>query len=428
MHAPIIATYNTDTNIPSTSNTNTSDTPNTIPTLKESLRDTLLDMFDSSSKPDEMVIKYCKEGKLEEVKYLIEVCGVNPYPHYDREAGLVQAARSGHLGVVKYLVSRHKANDKEVYCYFNAGFIAAAIAGRLQIVEYLWSLLEDNDSTRFAMRHALKGAALEGRLDVVQYLCSMSEDYTPLKVKQEALVEALKTTKVTVVDYLLDFCGKGVLDKEKDEEPMKVDPVLKRREEEEKGRLVKVEDTFIQYCREGNLKKVEGFRMIYTDTWLQPGCRDNEAIIRAAEGGHYDVVKHLCKFTHGYIGRVNPAARDNLAIVLAAKNGRFDTLKYLCGRSDTNPGDRNNEAILEACIGGHTDVVRCLISYPKVDPFVNENLPLTYAAKGGHLDIVKLLCWGGADPKACNYRALKAAIDNGHKEVALFLLNGVADS
>lgn len=76
-------------------------------------------------------------------------------------------------------------------------------------------------------------------------------------------------------------------------------------------------------CSYGH-KEIVSFLLYNTYHVTDPSDADNDCIIRAVTGGHYDIVKMLM-----HDNRVNPSARDNLPIKLAFRLGHYDIVKLL---------------------------------------------------------------------------------------------------
>ena len=117
---------------------------------------------------------------------------------------LRNAARNGHVEIVKYLIT----NGANVHANNNQALRNAALGGHLEVVKYL---IEDHDANVNPEHdHVLSGAVEYGHLDVVKYLVSKGanvharDDY--------ALCCAVEYGHLEVVKYLVEDHGANVDD------------------------------------------------------------------------------------------------------------------------------------------------------------------------------------------------------------------------
>jgi ankyrin repeat protein len=131
-------------------------------------------------------------------------------------------------------------------------------------------------------------------------------------------------------------------------------------------------------------------------------------------------------------------------LMTAARTGRPGPVKALLAKgANVNAKDRKGQtAVMWAAADGHAEVVSLLIKAGADfrTPVPSGFTPLLFAAREGRIDVVRTLLKAGADvkealqvkksvprgPKAGN-SALTLAVENGHFELAVVLLNAGAD-
>ena len=80
--------------------------------------------------------------------------------------------------------------------------------------------------------------------------------------------------------------------------------------------------------------------------------------------------------------RVNPADQNNQAIVKAAKGGHTETVKLLLSDPRVNPADQHHKAIILASENDHSGIIQLLISDPRIDPSCLNLLIINALANG----------------------------------------------
>lgn len=95
-------------------------------------------------------------------------------------------------------------------------------------------------------------------------------------------------------------------------------------------------------------------------------------------------------------GGVNPGVKNNLAIMTASRKGHTEIVRLLLDDSRVNPDDQSNSAIKNAVLFGRTEVVRLLLKDKRVDPSDDNNFAIERAFKDNRIEIVKILA---TDPK-----------------------------
>lgn len=127
----------------------------------------------------------------------------------------------------------------------------------------------------------------------------------------------------------------------------------------------------------------------------------NAGMVKAAEGGHIDIVKLMLK---------NGATDYNLTMRMAARKGHMNIIKLMLSEGATI----YNEALKVAAGGGYMDIVKLMLDLGAN----NIDDGLEYAAAGGHMNIVRLMLDLGATRYSI---ALISAMQMGHNDVADFI-------
>ena len=96
----------------------------------------------------------------------------------------------------------------------------------------------------------------------------------------------------------------------------------------------------------------------------------------------------------------DPSAKDNEAILRAANSGYFEIVKRLLQDPRVDLSAQENFAIRQASYGRFSKIVEILLFDPRVDPRANKNFALRYALRKGGLDIADLLKDVRVDGKA----------------------------
>ncbi len=195
-------------------------------------------------------------------------------------------------------------------------------------------------------------------------------------------------------------------------------------------------ESFCANAAHGRLADVQ--RMLESGELLVDGNL-NDALVRAAENGHVDVVD--CLLRHAMF---DPSADDNYAIRLATENGHLAVVGRLLrdervdpsvddgyavrwaalhGHLAVDPSAKDNSTVRMAARFGHTAVVERLLQDERVDPTVDNNYLLRWAAANGRLAVVEwLLQDARIDPSADDNYAVRLAADGGHLAVVERLL------
>jgi hypothetical protein len=146
----------------------------------------------------------------------------------------------------------------------------------------------------------------------------------------------------------------------------------------------------------------------------------NDALVRAAQNGHIDVVDYLLRYE---MVMFDPSADDNRAIRLAAMNGHIAVIERLLQDERVDPSDDDNCAVGWAAASGHLAVVERLLQDVRVDPSASDNEAVASAAVRGHLAVVeRLLQDERVDPSANDNEAIGLAAERGHLSVVDRLL------
>jgi ankyrin repeat protein len=176
-------------------------------------------------------------------------------------------------------------------------------------------------------------------------------------------------------------------------------------------------DAFCDHAAHGRLADVQ--RMLESNELKLPRYADqNDAVVRAAQNGHADVVEYLLRNA-----MFDPSANGNRAILWAAQNGHLAVVKRLLRDERVDPSAQKNITIQSAAYYGHVAVVDLLLQDVRVEPSAENNCAVQWAAEQGHLAVVeRLLREMRVDPSADNNSAIQRAAGHGHLAVVERLL------
>ncbi|KAH6704285.1 ankyrin repeat-containing domain protein [Leptodontidium sp. MPI-SDFR-AT-0119] len=142
-----------------------------------------------------------------------------------------------------------------------------------------------------------------------------------------------------------------------------------------------------------------------------------EALHRAAKGGHVEIVKLLCQHVDVSV----PSINGNTFTSSAAKGGSIEIMESLLELG----AELDSFALGIAARHGHLALVTNIISRRPMDVFGDtDRTPLHDAAENGHADIVKILLHHGADHEARSSHgstALRLATYCNHADVISIL-------
>jgi hypothetical protein len=143
-------------------------------------------------------------------------------------------------------------------------------------------------------------------------------------------------------------------------------------------------ERFCDHAAHGRLADVQ--RMLESSGELR-GCGNlNDALVRAAQNGHVDVVD--CLLRHAMF---DPSVDGNRAIRQAAWNGHLAVVERLLQDRRVDPSAKHNFAVRRAAEYGRLAVVERLLQDERVDPSANDNYAVRWAAYFGHLAVVDRL-------------------------------------
>jgi ankyrin repeat protein len=173
-------------------------------------------------------------------------------------------------------------------------------------------------------------------------------------------------------------------------------------------------ETFCDHAAHGRLADVQ--RML--ESGLQVDGNLNDALVRAAQNDHVDVVD--CLLRHAMF---DPSADDNRAIRLAAGNGHIAVVERLLQDLRVDPSADDSFAVRQAAANGHLAVVERLLQDARVDSSAVGNYAVRWAAKNGHLAVIeRLLQDPRVNPSAVDNYAIRLAAESGHLAVVERLL------
>jgi ankyrin repeat protein len=351
----------------------------------------------------------------------------------DHNVPLRAAARSGHVGVVKYLLNLKplKATDLEgafrvaassnqvhVVSYllrimgkleslvFNAGVHAAVVSGSLKTTKLLLEELEDPLNTSICECHCnvLHLAAAHDQVELARYLVEAGADLDFVdNTGNTALHIAATSQKPHMVAFLVK-AGANI--------------------EARKSNGCTALQTA---CATGNLAMIK----ILHEAKANVGALDNQGctpLHSAAFGGFLDVTKYLI----ANLG-ADPTVRsndDSSVLHAAVATNAVSVVRYLSTMVDVNAKDDEGHTPARLAISeGHFQSLVCLIDECKANVNVvdNEGWTLLHvAASKGRTNFAKYLLERGVCPNAkdsVGNTALYYAANNDHAECAVCLLD-----
>jgi ankyrin repeat protein len=251
----------------------------------------------------------CRLGILEAVQLLCEDIEISPHDVViQSDSCLHQAAKGGHLEVVKYLVERARINASEtIQCTKVNAVHSAAKRGHLPVVSYLvQSCHVDPNAVDFMGRSALHHAAENGHTKVVRFLCEKGNvNPALLDGKGRSSLELASRSGYTeIIRYLVESSG-----------------ILSPSGYRTKKILL---DALMVSCEQGNIDIVSYF--ISRVEGIESGFSYLErvsCVLKAVYNGHWNVVQLLLPWIITDENVMSTVFRT------AATKGQTDILKYL---------------------------------------------------------------------------------------------------
>ncbi len=319
---------------------------------------------------------YIYNGDLEMVRYLNNH-GVDI--HKDRDRSLYQAARFGHLHIVKYLVENGAKNPNALR--------AAAINDHLDIVEYL---LNNGADIQIFKNRAFCDAASYGYLDIVSFLLENGADIN--SENDLALRGATNWGKTDTVEYLLEH-GANI-----------------HAENDEALR------TAVKYRKTDTMKCL-----------LEHGAdihADNDAALKMAAGwGNIYIVKYLVE--HG----ADIHADNDAALKEAIKQRKERVIKYFQSLEEDEISDKeenvvdslendtmNSMLLFDAIEKNNTEIVKFLIENG-ISLDEKNDIAIWKAIQKQNLDIVNLLIQNSGKYKYANTEIYDSNLDENVKKM-----------
>jgi ankyrin repeat protein len=365
------------------------------------------------------MFKAVKIGLKKTVTHLVEGgADVKAADSYGSTA-LMYAARNGYLDIVKLLLEKG-ADLNAVSKYGSTVLKYAAWYGHLEVARFLVENGADVDQADELGQTTLMCAANNGYLDIVKLLVEKKANLNAVNTHgQTALIYAASTLmcapnngRLEIVKLLVNSGAKL------DAVNNFGDTALMSAAQNGYFDIVKL---LLEKGADVNAVNKDGktaWMIALTDeirTYLAEKVAETNALTRAAEGGHLNLVRFLVN--RG--ADVNAVDQSGMtALMHAAERGHFEIVELLVKhRADVNAVNKDGKtAWMIAC---NDDISTYLAKN------VDKTNVLTRAAKGGHLGLVRFLVQNGADVKAVDnfgMTALMHAAERGHLGVVEFLL------
>ncbi|PVU99897.1 hypothetical protein BB559_000306 [Furculomyces boomerangus] len=295
--------------------------------------------------------------------------------HADQDWALGMASKSGHLGVVKYLIE-NGANIKAREDF------ALGIACRnchFEIVKYL----VENGADLKAENHWNQiFEEKNNHIEIINYLLERGLDFY--------------NRSSSISEYAI---GKGRTD------------IVKLLVEN--GADVHANNDFaLRWASENGHS---GLVKCLVENGADVHANNDQALRSASMSGHLEVVKYLVD------SGSNVDAQDGYALRWASANGHFEVVKYLVGNG-TNIHEYFNQALESAIWNGHLEVVKYLVENG-ANIHSNNKEALQSACKNGHLNVVKYLAEKSVDINRINEFDFRFCEAKGHFGVVKYLRN-----
>ncbi|EGG22049.1 hypothetical protein DFA_01938 [Cavenderia fasciculata] len=413
------------------------------------------------------VVEASLNGHLSILKWLIEIRKENNYSHNN---ALFNAARYGHLDVVKYLhgigLTGITTSPMDYACENNHLDIVkflrenrtegcsdlsidwAAENGHAEMVEYL---LTNKLVERFSKESCLI-AATRGHYKVIQLLhqyqstCNLV-DFNPFTPK--VLDKAAKNGHLNIVQYLIEHRKEGGTSKAIDSSSKaghyeivkylidKSFPCTFKasRMASFNGHLSIIEllhengKPFTKEAMDSAASKGRLDILLFLHNNRTEGC-SKDALDKSSKNGHFDIVKFLhFNRTEGCLNAIKEASKGNhLEIVrflnenrtevccadtvtTCARMGHFDVLKYLI---DNRSEGCSINTIDQVASMGHLNIIKYLHNHVKDRPMATKRA-MDMAANGGYLNIIKFLHSNRSE--GCTTDAMDRAAENGYLDI-----------
>lgn len=351
----------------------------------------------------EVFAEACATGALGVVEDLFNYT-LPAWKQEDLANGLDEAARNGHLPVLKFLVFDESG---QVRCDIaisdlQGPLLRAAEHDRSNVIEYF--LLDWDDQHRETLKELVPSlltvAAREAAFKTLGLLLGRDRRGEALAPRLELpawlLRNVVNNGRLDVLEYLLGL--------------EKTDPRLNRIS-------WAVDDNILlkSACFRGHLPIVQFLLRIDEQgvpvlPGIDPGAEANHCLRSACQEGHFNIVKELLR------------------------TDEEDSLIY----QTIQPGSSNNHPLITAASHGRVNIVRFLLQkkprcdgylFAGIDPAARDQSALRLAAENGHLNVIRLLLKRDAHqrplhPGVAIPRGLLAAIawSNGYVEVMKVLL------
>ena len=352
----------------------------------------------------------CRNGHVEVVRYLIEVCLMDPcVPTSKRECtsetnALHVASQYGHESVVKYLIEKGKIDPNSPDENSNL----AVIYKQFKVVHFL---TDSNSCDPYVIPQSMLDQVKDSRIceqltpiitPPLLHLVTSRGDLNILKRQtKKALQSCTHSFDRRLIHVAAEFGHLHIIKFFVEQNIFKPD--------------LKDENKFTPALLAAGKGYVNIFKYLVQECKCDPNCKSSDdydefigggtPLHYAALHGHLSMVQHILESNYG----IDADVASNTCVTplqCAAMKGHLDIVRYLTKRHNCNASHRNEEdtnALHLSTRNDHLNVVRYLIEEMKCDPAEYTGIlgrsTIHIAANTGSLEIINyLISECGIDP------------------------------
>lgn len=148
--------------------------------LKTKIKPTMIIYADPNEAINNRLIKACKDGDLDIVKYCLTSPELKSHAdiHYKDEEAFTNACDKGHLHIIKYLLTSPELKEHIIlHTYNDLGFVLACENNHIELVKYFLTDIElvSHADIHTYSNYSLKEICKRGYLELLEYLTSSIE-------------------------------------------------------------------------------------------------------------------------------------------------------------------------------------------------------------------------------------------------------------